>query len=626
MKKHYHIEKGKLFCNDTAVFALGQSYYPSFHTAKYPVPPEGDRMGEMKKDLALMAEMGFNHVRFAAIGNTRLDENGEVLVDTPFVDAMIEEAEKNGISTSIRLQGYAVNLRGHGKVRMIDNKGNEQDPTLWSNFIQTTLHHEGMLEDNRMATNALARHFDASDNVVAFQIYNEPHYPTHTVFDYHPCAIAAYRKWLVDKGHMTEEEARNYEPPRSRKEQSPERWALWRLFAMESLTGFLNTSSDSAKEVSALPTYTCFTNDQTATWSQFRGVNNFDNPRGSMDILGYTIYINAEGEDYVGCMMATDICVTAAKAEGKEAWCIELDSRTKIPPRIFNKNTYATIGAGVKGILYYQWRGDYPSPATPIPNGCGLVNYDGSHTPNYDNAAAMVKLVNELSPLLIHTEPIHSHIGLFISDYANFCYDAIDNNDELIKATVNNTHSREMTKAYRDLTRAGYTVTFTDCKGLAKNALDIRVLFVPGAKMLQDCERAEIDRFVENGGKVYILGDTFQCGCGGYYPWGTVRAHYTPFLQFEEVLDDVVAAVGRPSTRSSNPRLAVRELADKDHRVISVVNTSCLCRAQSGTLECDYPVREATLYSNLHEPKPLKLDGNTILLEEIDEGGLIVVR
>jgi len=183
-----------------------------------------------------------------------------------------------------------------------------------------------------------------------------------------------------------------------------------------------------------------------------------------------------------------------------------------------------------------------------------------------------------------------------------------------------------MTKAYRDLTRAGYTVTFTDCKGLAKNALDIRVLFVPGAKMLQDCERAEIDRFVENGGKVYILGDTFQCGCGGYYPWGTVRAHYTPFLQFEEVLDDVVAAVGRPSTRSSNPRLAVRELADKDHRVISVVNTSCLCRAQSGTLECDYPVREATLYSNLHEPKPLKLDGNTILLEEIDEGGLIVVR
>jgi len=626
MKKQYYIQNGKLICNGEPVFALGQSYYPSFHTAKYPVPPEGDRIGEMKKDLEQMAQMGFNHIRFAAIGDTRLDEKGEVLVNTPFVDAMIEEAKKNGISTSVRLQGYAVNLRGHQNVRMIDNEGNEQDPKLWSNFIQTTLHHKGMLEDNRMATEALAKHFNESDNVVAFQIYNEPHYPTYTVFDYHPCAIKAYRKWLVKNQYMSEEEAKSYEPPHSRKEQSPEMWALWRLFAMESLTNFLNTSSDAAKAVSDLPTYTCFTNDQTATWSSFRGVNNFDNPRGSMDIVGYTIYINAEGEDYVGCMMATDICVASAKAEGKEAWCIELDSRTKIPPRIFNKNTYATIGAGVKGILYYQWRGDYPSPATPIPNGCGFVNYDGSHTPNYDNAAAMVKTVNGLSSLLINTEPVNSHIGLFVSDYSNFCYDAIDNNDEKIKQTVNNTQSREMTRAYRDLLRAGYTVTMTDRKGLAKNALDIRVLFVPGALKLQECEREEIEKFVQNGGKAYILGDTFQCGCGGYYPWGTVRAHYTPYLQFDEVLDDVVATVGRPSTRSSNPRLAVRELVDREHRVISLVNTTCLQRPQSGILECDYPVREAVLYTNRAEPQTLFVENNRIHLTDVEDGGLIVVH
>ena len=360
MKKQYEIKNGKLLCNGQAVFALGQSYYPSFHKAKYPVPPEGDRMGEMKKDLALMAEMGFNHVRFAAIGDTYLDENGAVAVETPFVDAMIREAIENGISSSVRLQGYALNLHGYRDVMMIDNEGNVQDPSLWYNFIQTTLHHEGMQEDNRLATEALARHFDGMEGVVAFQIYNEPHYPTPTFFDYHPCAIAAYRRWLVENGHMSKEEAAGYQPPRSRKEQSPEKWALWRSFSTESLTAFLNRSSDAAKAVSTLPTYTCFTNDQTSTHSAFRGVDNFENPRGSMDIVGYTIYINAEGEDYYGCMLATDICVSAARAEGKEAWCIELDSRTKIPPRIFNKNTYATIGAGVKGIVYYQWRGDHP--------------------------------------------------------------------------------------------------------------------------------------------------------------------------------------------------------------------------------------------------------------------------
>ena len=58
-----------------------------------------------------MAEMGFNHVRFAAIGLTKLDENGKLIIDTPFVDAMIKEADKNNISVSVRLQGYAVNLR-----------------------------------------------------------------------------------------------------------------------------------------------------------------------------------------------------------------------------------------------------------------------------------------------------------------------------------------------------------------------------------------------------------------------------------------------------------------------------------------------------------------------------------
>ena len=53
----YKIEKGILTENGKKLFALGQSYYPSFHYAKYPVPPEGDRIGEMQKDLAMMAQM-----------------------------------------------------------------------------------------------------------------------------------------------------------------------------------------------------------------------------------------------------------------------------------------------------------------------------------------------------------------------------------------------------------------------------------------------------------------------------------------------------------------------------------------------------------------------------------------
>ena len=114
----YKIKDGILHQNDKKIFALGESYYPSFHHAKYPVPPEGDRIGEMKKDLKMMSEMGFNHVRFAAIGLTKLNENGKLIIDTPFVDAMIEEADKNNMSVSIRLQGFAVNLRDFKDVLM----------------------------------------------------------------------------------------------------------------------------------------------------------------------------------------------------------------------------------------------------------------------------------------------------------------------------------------------------------------------------------------------------------------------------------------------------------------------------------------------------------------------------
>ena len=46
----YEIKDGILVKDGKKIFALGESYYPSFHEGKYPVPPDGDRIGEMKKD------------------------------------------------------------------------------------------------------------------------------------------------------------------------------------------------------------------------------------------------------------------------------------------------------------------------------------------------------------------------------------------------------------------------------------------------------------------------------------------------------------------------------------------------------------------------------------------------
>ena len=90
----YRLKKGILFKNEKKIFGLGESYYPSFHPCKFPVKPKDDRMGEMVKDLSGMAEAGFNHVRFAALGEVAYNaETKTVSYDGSFVDAMTREAE-----------------------------------------------------------------------------------------------------------------------------------------------------------------------------------------------------------------------------------------------------------------------------------------------------------------------------------------------------------------------------------------------------------------------------------------------------------------------------------------------------------------------------------------------------
>lgn len=139
----YKIKNGILEENGKKIFAVGESYYPSFYPYKYPVPPEGDRVGEMKKDFAMMKSLGFNYVRIAAIGTVKLSEDGSLAVDTPFVGKLLKEAERVGLSISVRLQGYSVKLRDFKDVCMIDADGKPQDLSVCYDFIQKTLCHGG---------------------------------------------------------------------------------------------------------------------------------------------------------------------------------------------------------------------------------------------------------------------------------------------------------------------------------------------------------------------------------------------------------------------------------------------------------------------------------------------------
>lgn len=616
----YKVKNGILEKNGKKVFCIGQSYYPSFHHAKYPVPPEGDRIGEMEKDLRMMSEMGFNHVRYAAIGDVKLKDEETLEINTPFVDTMIEEADKNDMSVSVRLEGYVVNLHDYKDVLMIDNKGNPQDTSIWLDFIQSTLHHEGLKADNIFHAQEMAKHYMKFDNMVAYQIYNEPHYPSGDFFDYHPCAISAYRKWLVENDIMSEEEAKTYEPPRSRKEQSPDMWALWRIFSRDSLTKFLGDAALSASKASGLSSYTCYTTCQGSGWSPFRGVDYYGGIK-DMDIAGYTTYINAEGSNYYTMTKICDMNYTAAKLENKETWCIELDSRTKIPPRIFNKNTYAVLGSGAKGILYYQWRGDYPSEATPIPNGCGIVNYDGSKTPNFENASKMVSFINRMSDYVVNSEPVNCGIGILHSDYSTFYCDALENENKAISEIEYNSCTADIEKIYTDVRKAGFSAHIVPSEALEENKLKLKILFVPKAATLSEKEKLHINKFIENNGNVYEYVTTaFE---SGYKPYGQKTDLYMPFMEFYDLtkLYNMI-----PHVKSDNSSAALQLLEGKDYNLIVITNTSCHEETIKANIQCNFDFKTATFCSSLTEDKQLMTVGNKIIVDEINDGGIIILN
>ena len=132
MKKR-EIINGILHIDGNPVFAIGQSYFPSFHPLKVPCPPDRDQFAEMERDLMDIRNAGFNLLRTAA--NMTFDYTDGILsISTPLLDKMLEKAEDIGLSMQVRIQGYSTNLHGYENTAMQTAEGKSSDRN-WANFI-----------------------------------------------------------------------------------------------------------------------------------------------------------------------------------------------------------------------------------------------------------------------------------------------------------------------------------------------------------------------------------------------------------------------------------------------------------------------------------------------------------
>lgn len=617
----WKIRNGLLYKNEKPVYGVGLSYYASYREDKVPVPADGDRIGEMKKDLHRMKECGFNIVRFAALGDIkRID--GEIIADTEFIDALMQEADNTDISTMLRLQGYTMNLSGWEDCYMLDQDGNELDRNIWYNFIQNSLHHKGIIADNADGTEFLAKHYAKYKNLVAFQTYNEPHYPSNFLYDYHPDTIQAFRRYLIVKGIMNEEQAENYMPPVHKPYNSSEciPWAQWCQFRKDSLSKFLSDTALAAKKADAsIASLTCLTSNPVSDFNSERGVDFYDNAR-DMDIVGITHYIGTNGADFFKADMDINFAESAAACYGKHCWLVEYDARTDIPKRKFNEENYMALGSGIKGIMYYQWRGDYPMPTSPESNGFGFLNYDGTKSPNFDNGMSMVNFLNRISDKLVNAERLRSGVGILYSNYAVFMADtATSKGSEKGHGLQQKNRSVGNTVwIYEQLKRNGITADIVIPEVLPDNKLNVRWLLVPEYELLSEQEKENLEIFRKNGGRVFIRQDL------GFKELGVT---YTTYMYPDSIHDLLERCQITPFAEVfGSPYIMTNVLKGRDYYMLSINNIRTNDKPiENVKLKLNVPCNKV-VFMNSATSIDLALNDGFVELPTIVDGGMLYIE
>ncbi len=485
----YALINGILFADGKPTFAVGTSYYASFHPQKRTEPEGTDPYPNMKLDVADIAAAGFNNIRCAALGETHWE--GDTLVsDTSFIDAMIAEAAANGVAMIVRLNGYTMDFRG-GDTRPLDAQGRPMPPLPTAScFIQQTLYDEGLNRDAYEGTRQLAAHYGAKSGVVGFQIYNEPamaFYSKETgamYFDYRPATVAAFRRWLADEGYMSAEDAAKTEAPVPPMKTDAEwkLWGLWHLFGTASMDAMLCRTNAAARE--GAPGKESFTNFVcTPVGGQSVLAGSWFGCAGGMDILGLDEYSPLRGQKYYGVMSRFDSVENAAAARGKHAWLPEVCCRTHMTVEDYEREAYAGVAAGYKGISWYLWRGDLGGPEVQLG---GMVWNDRSKTAKFDEAVKVNFLLQKYGEKIVTAERVRDGVGILYSLYA---------------AAQTERDQRWYTRSearYAELKKLGVTPVYVTADSLAENPFGVRLLFIPDYYALSSKERAAVDAFAKD--------------------------------------------------------------------------------------------------------------------------------
>ena len=285
------------------------------------------------------------------------------------------------------------------------------------------------------------------------------------------------------------------------------------------------------------------------------------------------------------------------------------------------------VGAGVKGLVWYQWRADFPFEGAPEPDMFGFVHSDRTPTPNYDAKVGMVKYLNKMSDYIVNSEKHRSGVGILYSDYAAMYCDATDNIHEKEIGMFKNTHNTRLRMYYSMLKKENVSADIVRAKNLEENKLGIKLLFVPEFKFLSEEERKMVLDFQAKGGKVFVQSyDRWQAGMVkyGFDELGTPVTNFNCCYEMSEVLE--YAGIKTVYEILGRKPLGVNVMEGKDFMLLSVVNISRIHSELKDVeikLNTDY---KKVILSNPSEEKEIEIKDGIIKIPMIKDGAFVILK
>lgn len=479
---------------DKSAFYIGASYYPEWWAEE-----------RWESDFKKMQELGFNCVRMGEFAWSKL-EPSQGSYDFGWMERAINLAAKYGIKTILctptatqppwlrSLDKGILGADGRGDFKFGARKG-------------YCTNNSTLLSYNDKIVKALASYFANNENIISWQLDNEPGYPFSCLDE--NCRHA-FHNWLEKEykhidtlntawgnafwSHWyTEWNQIEFPTIRGDGNWNPGHELDYRRFFSDSYLSYLKRQTVILRD--EIPGVSIFTNWPNTFWS----VDTYEAAADFLDATAWDNYNAMPGiSDYRRQFGGSGIHHDMSRCAGPDQQFLIAEQAAQVPSAANSKGirvqTYIDIAHGARGVVYFEWR---PPLGGSEQGYISVLNLDGTFGPAENQYRKMGKELKRIAPIL--GEAITEAPIAMIYDYDNSWHGGF------WKGVRHPGRNGNSPVGYDEEVRNWY-MGFK----VLKNNIDVipadrefskyKMVVAPGMAIISDEQAEELNNYVVNGG------------------------------------------------------------------------------------------------------------------------------